>query len=310
MSSFLIKALLSQCTDVDRVLEGLCWSGSSWPEPERVESLSALIEELILRPSPEDLQQVKSSRLQEVVWDQCVPLLRAISSQSVSSQQHSEIRRMLNAVCGLLGVCVSQCEADVVEKIANITFSAFCNERSGDKEEHLDIDIAVEVLAVLLADISHGPSLATKALSCTLSSIKELSEAQVSKVIVRVWFTALRCATQEKLLQHIWEDLLNWHEDGAEVDDAVSSRVLLCLTAVSDHVFNPLEQKHQLSPDPLECQAFFRVIQAGLEHRDNVSRKRALYLLKRCVSVSKEVHAGVGEPGESGFRTRKLHRNL
>ncbi|XP_072526163.1 probable methyltransferase TARBP1 [Salminus brasiliensis] len=323
-SSVLLNALISQVPDLDQLLDTLSWTGSTWPQVERVESLTALLVELLHHPQPSSggCGQSKTrgqlvSRVQSVIWDQCVPLLRRIPSEKKSSLEEGSPpkaggKELLHAVCGLLGVCLRQCPPDCLERVASIALPAF----SQPDQDHLDIDISIEVLAVLLSVISDSSTpLAMDLLSCTLAGVKELSEAQASKIVVRLWFTALKAQERRsELLQIIWRGLLSWYEreeDGdADAAAGVTARVLLCLTALSDHLFFTPEQKTWikeqqwvLQPDPRESQAFFRVVQAGLKHRDNVSRRRALFLLKRCVSMSEEMKTEVclGEP-ESLFR--------
>ncbi|KAI4897074.1 hypothetical protein NFI96_000642 [Prochilodus magdalenae] len=308
MSAVLLDALLSHCPDIEPVLDALCWPGSSVPETERVESLAALIKELIHKPLPEPVRSRLALRLQAVVWDQCVPLLKSLSSESISSHGRQQV---LHAVCGLLGVCVGQCSVDSLEKLVTVALPAFSPPDSDVDQPHLDLDVATELLGVLLSSqkISESPPLALRALSCTLSSVKEVSEAQASKIIVRIWFASLKSSTEERradVLQHIWEDLLGWHE--RQHTAAVTARALLCLTALSDHLFSTWErntpiqgQEWRPKPDPRESRAFFGVVQAGLQHRDNVSRKRALYLLKRCVSLAEVVDAAVCVRDPGGF---------
>ncbi|XP_066515333.1 probable methyltransferase TARBP1 [Hoplias malabaricus] len=318
MSSLLLNALLSRCPDIDQVIDTLCWPGASRPERERVESLATLLGELQKSPSGISEQCKTRERLvyraQSVLWDQCVPLLKLLSRDNVSSQegsaQNPESRDMLSAVCGLLRVCISQSPTETLDKIADMALVAFTVPESEDKEQ-LDVDTATEVMAVLLCQTPHcSSSLAGKSLSCSLCSVKELSEAQVSKIIVRMWFTALKWSSEEDkagLLQRVWENLLRWRESE---DATVTARALLCLTALSDHLFFPLERKTatkdqqcRLKPDPRESQAFFRLVQSGLKHRDNVSRKRALYLLKRCVSLCEDMDEDVCvDQAESLFR--------
>ncbi|XP_036439227.1 probable methyltransferase TARBP1 [Colossoma macropomum] len=306
-SSLLLSALLSRCPDVEPVFEALRWPGSALPEPERVESVSALVGELIRSGERSERLAI---RLQALIWDQCVPLLKTISRQDPQSRQSGQL---LPAVCALLGLCVGQSSADTLRDLAALALPALSPPEGDEEQLHLDLDVAVELMAVLLSSqrISESPSLALRSLSCTLSSIKRLSEAQASKIIIRICFTSLKSSSEERradVLQHIWEDLLGWHE--REDTAAVTARALLCLTALSDHLFSTWEQKTSIKdqncrpkPDPRESRAFFRVIQAGLQHRDSVSRKRALYLLKRCVALSEALDAAVGvsEP-ESLFR--------
>ncbi|XP_062864262.1 probable methyltransferase TARBP1 [Trichomycterus rosablanca] len=285
MSSFLIRSLMSHCPDVDQTLEELCWSGSSMPDPERIEALGLFLREMSSR------SQERSCQVEPVLWNQCVPLLKMLSSDGVV--HHARRKEMLQAACDLLGVCVRQCEADVLEKIADIALPAL--DLSEKSEKILDVDVALEVLSVLLSCCSSNPGLLMRSISCTLTSLKELPDPLVSKVIIRVWFPTFKTsgeATRGDLLQHIWTDLLGWYEQ--QDTDAGTPRVLVCLTALSDHLFAPGDgQEAWNGPDPCADQAFFRMLQAGLVDPDGLSRKRALYLLKRCVSLAEGRNAHV-----------------
>lgn len=301
MSTFLVKVLVSQCHDIERTLDMLCWPSCSWPEVERVEALGLFIRELVLNShsSAEVYNGFKTKerficKVQSVIWNHCVPLLKMISSEKIASReesvpQTSKRKEMLHATCALLLICVRECETDSLEEIARFVLPALSGktDRHGDTQQ-LDVDVAIEVLAVLLSGVSSNPALAKKSLSCTLCSVKELSDTWVSKIIVRIWFTCLNSSNREMqadLLSYLWGDLLAWCElEGTEV---VTARLLLCLTALSDFLFSVDER----SSNPEMSHTFFRVVQAGLVHKDTVSRKRALYLLNRCVSLA-EAHDG------------------
>ncbi|XP_035386150.1 probable methyltransferase TARBP1 isoform X3 [Electrophorus electricus] len=316
MTSLLLSVLLSQCRDIENVLDALCWPGSSWPEIEKVESLSTLIGELV-KKSDSNVEDFKDSetkerflcKVQSVLWGQCVPLLKMISNAKGDDAQNGKNEQMLSAACGLLGACLSASQTDPLEKMASLVLPALTGSGSRDRStdtDQLDIDTATEVVVVLLSAPARNAALTVKALCCTLASVKELSDARVSKIIVRVWFACLKSSTEETrgdVLRRAWEDLLSWHD--RDCTEAVTARVLLCLTAISDFLFPPDQQRlrdhHQILPDPRTSQPFFRVVQAGLTHRDSVARKRALYLLKKCVSLSESVNTSVCmcQPGTS-----------
>ncbi|MCJ8749174.1 hypothetical protein PDJAM_G00173290 [Pangasius djambal] len=296
MSTFLMKVLVSQCHDIERTLDMLCWPSFTCPEVERVEALGLFIGELVLKSysSAEVFNGFKTKerfvcKVQSIIWNQCVPLLKMISSENITSWEESvtqsgKRKEMLHATCALLMVCVRECQTDSLEKIASFVLPALSErgDRIGDTQQ-LDIDVAIEVLAVLLSGISANTALTKKSLSCTLCSVKELSDTLVSKIIVRVWFTCFNSSNKEMqadILCYLWGDLLDWYErEGTEV---VTARLLLCLTALSDFLFS----LDQMGPNPEKSHTFFRVIQAGLVHKDSMSRKRALYLLNRCVSLA------------------------
>ncbi|KAM9450224.1 putative methyltransferase TARBP1 isoform 1-T1 [Clarias gariepinus] len=295
MSDFLIKVLVAQCGDVERTLDVLCWPSCACPAVERVEALRLFIRELVHTEQSGACSGFNSResficKLHSVIWNNCVPLLKLIPMESIRSREDSvahsgERKEMLHATCALLMMCVRECQTDTLDKLFSLVLPAFSGK--SDRSE-VDLGVAVEVLAVLLSGFPSNTALTKKALSCTLGSVKELSDTWVSKITVRIWCTCLNSLSpemQSDILHHLWVDLLGWYE--REPSDVVTSRLLLCLTALSDFLFSP----DQTASNPLMAHPFFRAVQAGLVHKDTVSRKRALYLLNRCLSMAEARNA-------------------
>lgn len=302
MSTFLINILVPQCDDIERTMDMLCWPSFSWPEVERVEALGLFIGQLqSFSSAPKSFNGFKTKerfvcKVESVLWNHCIPLLKMISSENITSPEQSvrqggKRKEMLHATCALLMVCVKVCQTDSLDKIANFVLPALSErgDPNGDTQQ-LDIDVAIEVLAVLLSGVSPNTTLTKKSLSCTLCSVKELSDTWVSKIIVRIWFTCLNSSNKEMqsdIISYLWGDLLDWYEQ--ESTEVVTARLLLCLTSLSEFLFS-LDQR---GPNPEMSHSFFRVVQAGLVHKDSVSRKRALYLLNRCVSLAETRNANM-----------------
>lgn len=277
MSNILIKTLLSCYPDPESLINNLCWPSTSRPDIENIEALTVLIKEL-----PNKSQEERFiCKVKSVIWDQCLPLLQRISSADDGGKD------LLSAACGLLAVCVSVCQDDgVPERIIHVLLQVLMTRDDGNHETgSFDVDVAIEVTAVLLSSISYDGDIISRTLSCTLCCVKDLSDPIASKIIVRIWFTILKScnkAAESEVLCQIWDDLLSWHQ--REQTESVSARVLLCLTALSDHLYS--SETSQNRPDPRGSQRFFRAVQAGLTHKDSVTRKRALYLLTRCVALA------------------------
>lgn len=302
MSAFLVKALVSQCQDIERTLDMFCWPSLSWPEIENVEALGLFIKELVFKShsSPDVFNRLITKerfvcKVQSIIWDHCVPLLKMISSENIISREESgaqggERKQLLQATCALLMICVKECQMDSMENIAGFVLPVLSGKGDSNGDAQLDVDVAIEVLAELLSGVSTNSVLVKNSLSCTLCTVKELSDTLVSKIIVRIWFTCLKSSskeTQEDILCYLWGNLLEWYEqEGTEV---VTARLLLCLTALSDFLFS-LEQR---GTSPEKSHTFFKVVQNGLVHKDNMSRKRALYLLNRCVSLAEARNADI-----------------
>lgn len=293
MSSLLINEILTNCTYTDKILESFIWPIDSLPDLERIEAVNILIEACNVRGSEENRDKL-SPGVRALLWDRCIPLLRQISENGLHKNEPG--LKALHALCRLLSSCLALlCDSGEVEKLTMITLPVFQNLEGEDctqSKGQFDIDVAVEVLAVLLPSLTSDLELLVKLTSCILSAVKVLSDDRVSKILVRVLFTLLNCVNDRSrtdILQRLWLDLCTWHE--SEKNMTVTARTLLCLIAVSDYLFTPsemslLHDRHNYLSDPRLSQSFWVIIQSGLTHRDNVARKRALYLLKKCVALS------------------------
>ncbi|XP_057197829.1 probable methyltransferase TARBP1 isoform X2 [Triplophysa rosa] len=289
MSRFLINTLLSHCHDPGNLINTLRWQSTSLPDIDKIEALTTLIQELSTK-SHSAREERFICEVQSVIWDQCMPLLKMISGEDDGGKD------LLSAVCGLFAACVSVCQTDVHEQVCQILLPVLMMRDDGSHEtSRFDMDVAIEATAVLLSSISYNRYIISKTLSCTLGCIKDLSDSKVSKIIVRIWFTILKScskAEESETLHQIWEDLMAWHQ--RDRTESVTAQVLLCLTALSDHLCSLESDSSCNRPEPTRSQWFFRAIQAGLTHRDSVTRKRALYLLTRCVALADARREDVG----------------
>ncbi|KAL0983871.1 hypothetical protein UPYG_G00134130 [Umbra pygmaea] len=316
MSSVLINAILSSCTDIDTLFNTLCWPSDSWPDRERVEALTTFIEgigKLSECQTTVDGDNVSSTakkyiflrRVESVIWKQCLPFLSEVSNYEASKCNGVKDGRVeiTNVVCRLLGICVTTlCDRAVSVSVARTVLSSFhppdgeTEELPGKDEGRLDIDVAIEAMSFLLPALSSEEELTMSILSAALSCIKTLNDTLVSKITVRLLSTLLSCYSGKKIastVQLILEHLCSWHqsEHSVSTSPAVTERVLLCFTALSYYLFPPVNTEKNLSctrTDPRRFLQFWMVLQYGLIHKDNVFRKRALYLLKMCVARSED----------------------
>ncbi|XP_035519798.1 LOW QUALITY PROTEIN: probable methyltransferase TARBP1 [Morone saxatilis] len=297
MYSVLINAVLSSSPDYGLLFESLCWPSDSWPGTERVEALTAFIEGLgpLMADSNTTLSQAKKASVKEqiesVIWTQCLPLLSTISAEAGEGMR---CRESTAAACRLVSVCVPLCDEAVPGRVAlSVLPSLRLSEEEAPGPGRLGVEVASEVMAALIPSLSADEQLTLTTLSSALSCIKTLPDALVSKITVRLLLTLLNCcsgASSGGSLGLILDDLCSWHS--ADRTPGATERALLCLTALSDHLLKP----HSLSSssssssscEPRLSVQFWRLVQDGLTHRDSVSRKRALYLLKKCVALSEE----------------------
>uniref|UniRef100_A0AAQ5YJS7 tRNA (guanosine(18)-2'-O)-methyltransferase TARBP1 n=1 Tax=Amphiprion ocellaris TaxID=80972 RepID=A0AAQ5YJS7_AMPOC len=287
MYSVLMNALLSSSPDYDALFKSLSWPEESWPETERVEALTAFIEGLgpLLADSiqfTEAKRRCVQEKIESVIWTKCLPFLSKISAEAAEG---ARCRESTAAACRLLSVCIPLCNEEVWRRAVCFVLPSFqLPEEELLGQGRLSVEVASEVLAALIPFLSADEALTLTTLSSALSSIRTLPDVLVSKITVRILLTLLSCCSGVRLksiLNVILDDLYSWHS--TDRTPVVTERTLLCLTALSDHLLNPHSLPSSSSePDPRLSLQFWRMVQDGLIHRDSVSRKRALYLLKRC----------------------------
>ncbi|XP_047459509.1 probable methyltransferase TARBP1 isoform X2 [Mugil cephalus] len=309
MYSVLINAVLSSSPDYELLFESLSWPNESWPETERVEALTAFIEglgPLLADADSTALTDEKRRRIRDqiesAVWTKCLPFLCRISAEA---GEDVRCRESTAAACRLLSVCLHLCDEAVWRKaVTSVLPSLQLSEEEPPGPGRLSVEVASEVMAAFIPFLSEDEQLTLATLAAALSSIKTLPDALASKVTVRIILTLLNRisgVTLQSILKVILDDLCSWHSTSP--GPVVTERTLLCLTALSDHLLkphslpsspspspspSPSSSSSSCEPDPRLYLQFWRMVQDGLIHRDSLSRKRALYLLKRCAALSEE----------------------
>lgn len=298
MHSVLINAFLSSSPDYERLFESLSWSSESWPDKERIEALTAFIEGLGPALAESDTAPFTAAKrrciqdqIESVIVTRCLPLLWRISAESGGG---ARCRETTAAVCRLVSACVPLCDEAVPGRMALSVLPALQSEEDSPGPGRLSAEVASEVMAALIPSLSADEQLTLTTLSSALSCIKTLPDALISKITVRLLMTLLnssRGARLKTIVRSVLDDLCSWH--ASHRTPVVAERALLCLTALSGHLLTPngVPSASSASPcehDPRLSLQFWRIVQDGLTHRDSVSRKRALYLLKRCVALSEE----------------------
>ncbi|XP_051935401.1 probable methyltransferase TARBP1 isoform X1 [Hippocampus zosterae] len=297
MNSVLINAILSTSPNYELLFDSLSWPSDAWPEIKRVEALTAFIEgleQIVLQSETNSLttskRQCVLDKTESIIWTHCLPLLSRISAGT----DDVRYRESTAAVCRLVAICVRLCDPAVASRAAlTVLPSLQLSNEDQPNVERISVEVASEVLAALLPCLSGDEQLTLRILSCVLSGIRTIPDWLLSRVTVRLMLALLGCCNNAmhcSILNKTLNELCTWH--ASERTPAVTERTLLCLTSLSDHLLAPTE------PDPRPCLRFWRVVQDGLIHRDSVSRKRALYLLKRCVASSQE--QGVDCPAQQG----------
>ncbi|XP_043992185.1 probable methyltransferase TARBP1 isoform X1 [Gambusia affinis] len=317
MSSTLIQAVLSSSPNYDTLFESLCWPEDSWPQTERVDALTALIE--ALGPFLTDSDSVQTpltgvnrsgirDKIESVIWSKCLPFLCRLSAEA---RDDTRYRDSTATVCRLLRVSVVVCGENVRTRVVSSILPSL--QRMSEEElltpGTLSVQIAAEVLAALMPLLTADEELTLHTLNCALSSVRSLPDHLVPKIMVRIILTSLSCCSDARsniILKRILDDVCSWHS--TERTPVVTERTLLCLTVLSDHLLKShiATSSECGEADPRLRPQFWMICQDGLTHRDSVSRKRALYLLKRCAALSEEEgfdsRSSTSQDGETLFK--------
>nr|XP_054590012.1 probable methyltransferase TARBP1 isoform X2 [Nothobranchius furzeri] len=281
MNSLLIAAVLGSSPDYNSLFESLLWPKETWPETERTDALTALVEGLgpLLSHSDSTLltdaaRLCVQSKIESIIWSNCFPFLSRLSTE----EDDARSRESTAAVCRLIRACVALCSENVQKRvILSVLHSFQSSEEDGDR---VSVRVATEVLAVLMPFLAADEHLTLGTLNSALAIIRSLPDAPlVSRITVRIILMLLNCCSSSSyasssVLKRVLDELCSW--DNTE-------RTLMCLTVLSDHFLS-----HHSPADPRLSPRFWRTVQDGLIDRDSVSRKRALYLLKRCAALSEE----------------------
>ncbi|XP_017268494.1 probable methyltransferase TARBP1 [Kryptolebias marmoratus] len=286
MSSVLINAILSSSPDYNLLFESLCWPGETcWPETERLEALTALVEglgPLLLSdsgsaPLTDATKRNIREKIESVIWKKCLPFLSRISAEA---DDGARCRESTAAACRLLGACVAPCGGNVQRRVILSVLPSFQPSEDESAQGHLSEQVATEVVAALMPFLTADEQLTSSTLECALASIRSLPDAQlVSRIAVRIVLTLLNYSSGGS--GRVLDAVCGWH--ASERGPVATERALLCLTVLADHLLKP-----RGCLDPRLSLWFWRLVQDGLTNRDGVSRKRALYLLKRCAALSEE----------------------
>lgn len=293
MSSVLIEAVLSCAPDYGLLLESLTWSEDSWPGTEQLEALTALVEGLGTAMALAEKTNISTAnrktvteKVNSIILTQCLPLLHRISAEAGGGVKH---RESTAAVCRLLSACVPLCDDTVPGRLVLSVLPSLQLPEEEATVSGLGVEVACEVMAAVLPYLAADEQLTLTALTSALSCIKTLPDPLLSKVTGRLLLPLLESRSEAKLdcfLTLILDELCDWHS--AVPTPVTSQRALLCLTALSDHLLGPHRFAGSPSNGPRSRRQFWGIVQDGLTHADGVSRKRALYLLKRCVALSGE----------------------
>nr|XP_032804294.1 probable methyltransferase TARBP1 isoform X2 [Petromyzon marinus] len=188
----------------------------------------------------------------------------------------------------------------------------------GGGVETLDVHVAVELLCYVVRSL--GPRAVSGATVRVVSQALAVSEEALATRALSRLVPALLAAQRDReaaaaLLRTLWGDLAEKRLDDTARSPSSVSRALLFLCTMSDCVLPTSDPQGERSPkaaqgggedqatapdarpqglvDLRTSAAFWRTLQDGLRHAVPLSRKRAVFLLKRAVDVSESLSRDV-----------------
>uniref|UniRef100_A0A4W3K2G7 tRNA (guanosine(18)-2'-O)-methyltransferase TARBP1 n=1 Tax=Callorhinchus milii TaxID=7868 RepID=A0A4W3K2G7_CALMI len=284
------------------LLRELCWDPESGelPEADRVETLRLCVDGLRAEverrveqarggepwcpasgrekstasgaaAAEEEEEEGITGALREVASGRCLPLLQRLRERGRG--------RLVHSLCALLSGCCREAAPSLTGDIARLALGdvrAHSEERSAGAAGESGAGVAP-----LLPRLPEGLELRDRVLSAVLTAVRAGDEGLASRAAARVIPALLATGVP---LERLWDEVKSC--EGPTGGPGAGCRRLLLLSSLSDHLFPPHRDGRE-APDLRRCPEFWRVLQRGLVHRDNVSRKRAVYLLKRAVDVSR-----------------------
>ncbi|CAH1262094.1 TARBP1 [Branchiostoma lanceolatum] len=231
---------------------------------------------------------------EEVINTICIPSLKAVNTSRVGKTKDSSQPQRLHAACELLIRCLGLSgphSTELIDSVAlliDASLRTYCEEQrlgyDSDHKDVLDVKTAVEVMNYLLkheSNLSTHHKFETQLFPRVLDTLEHsrfYTEGTSSRVvgILLPKFLSNVDRYQERI-SAIWYLLLRLKTGG---HDAVEKAFLL-LCGLADHFFGGT-----CSFDVTSQGEFWALLQVGLLTGTNaVTRKRAMYLLKRAIDT-------------------------
>ncbi|XP_041418736.1 probable methyltransferase TARBP1 isoform X2 [Xenopus laevis] len=309
MELMLVDALLSHCKDHATLITELgSWSlgAEKVPTPENLEILRLILRELATRN-----EKTQTEKLSQVVTalalNNCLPLLAILRDGILPLR---DITRVARTVCVVLRHCaeivgnqvavpVSQAAIRVLgtrgsasqkEEPAGTehlqTFVAHGESAPHSKHKDISVEEAIEVLGAVvptLQRLSGCSNELEQVVKATVYALKEGTDETANLICARLLPSL---GSYRKSLNMLWGPLIT-DKEKMYVDDGIClSRRLLVLSALSDHLFITDSKDRPLKS--WCCSIFWTLVQGGLCSPDSLTRKRAVYLLKKVIDWCQE----------------------
>ncbi|KAE8602001.1 hypothetical protein XENTR_v10013855 [Xenopus tropicalis] len=313
MELMLVEALLSHCKDHATLVTELgSWNPTTdkVPTAESLEFLRIILEKLAMRKEKADAEKLGQA-VTTLALNNCLPLLAILRDGIL---QPRNVTRVARTVCGVLHYCaeIAGNKVAVPVCLAAVRVLGICGNES-QKEgtagaDHLEsgvvkvqgectslprhkemtVEESIEVLGAVVPilqknSVSGCSNELDQIVNATVYALKEGTDETANLICGRLLPSL---GSDRRSLNLLW-DLLMVNNDKIKGDDGIClSRRLLVLSTLSDHLF-VTEAKDR----PLKswcCSSFWTLVQGCLCSPDSLTRKRAVYLLKRAIDWCQE----------------------
>ncbi|KAM4694264.1 putative methyltransferase TARBP1 [Discoglossus pictus] len=333
MELALAESLLSHCEDHATLIDELSsWDTLCGISPPTVKSLEVLHLVLGRLAARGDSQKRLTPAITRLALGRCLPLLTTLREDSSQRLAAGEVTRVVRIVCGVLSRCADIVGYEVALPACHAALSSletYCPEWAMTRMERsagpglpvnkrilvkdtlvetslpsLDIELRVEDIIEVLAAVV--PTLVL--LGCTIEVehvvetavvvLREGSDEAANLVCGRL----LPCLGEHiNVLKLIWMEIVE-NKVLANRSEICLSRKLLVLSTLSDQLFS--KESPHLPCDSWCSIGFWRSVQDGLNSPDSLTRKRAVYLLKRsldwCQESGQQMTCGTEGFGDGG----------
>ena len=251
---------------------------------------------------------------QDIIHKICLPLLHKMFLHHTDKTKDQKL--IFCALMRLFGTCFRQVPMDFRDKLLNKMLLAI--KKKSNLENSFDDEVLSE--GVPDVDISYVIEMLITVLKASNSGEKK-DEHQSLQLISNDWLAEFykellvilkdgesKNSQYRRILGILMPSILNsspilpgfllntWHViEDIFLCDTSSSKPCLILCALADW-FYPTSQNGVISEDLRTIPRSWEIIQHGLHHTDTLTRKHAMYLLKRVLDVTEQGGKVVGTP--------------
>ena len=240
------------------------------------------------------------------IYDDCLKLLQKLHQNQMKSTESKELQKVTMSSIRKVFKQVSfkskealilKC-ADSVQKYSEdrqFTYGAGTGEPAGERHLSLDVNTALHLLSNVLSvpDGNIPDDLYEKLSVVICESLVHVDDPMCAKIIGTVLPCMLRNVTKDvknRIISKIWTVIQDLFDKFGQKTfrtrsiHPLSERPLMLLSGLADWMF-PVDDVTGLEHPVVIQPSFWIILQSGFFHSSPLTRKRALYLLKRILDT-------------------------